>query len=105
VPRPKKIRRCEGSICGKAFKPTRIPLAELPHIPLLQDELEALRLCDLQGLTQEQAGGSMGISRGTVQRILTMARRKVAQALVEGAALIIEDSPALQPALRKKIKE
>jgi predicted DNA-binding protein (UPF0251 family) len=38
----------------------------------------------------------MGISRGTVQRILTAARRKVAQALVEGAALIMEDSPALQ---------
>jgi len=100
VPRPKKIRHCEGSRCGKAFKPTRIPLAELQHIPLLQDELESLRLCDLQGLTQEQAGGSMGISRGTVQRILTTARRKVAQALVEGAALIIEDSPPLQEKIK-----
>ena len=96
MPRPKKIRHCEGSKCGKAFKPTRIPLAELEHIPLLQDELESLRLCDLQGMTQEQAGHSMGISRGTVQRILTAARRKVAQALVEDAALIIEDSPPLQ---------
>ena len=94
VPRPKKIRHCEGQRCGKAFKPTRVPLAELKHIPLLQDELEALRLCDLQCLTQEQAGHRMGISRGTVQRILTSARRKVAQALVEDAALIIEDSAA-----------
>lgn len=96
MPRPKKIRHCQGRLCGKAFKPARIPLAELQHIPLLQDEVEALRLCDLQGLTQEQAGQHMGISRGTVQRILTAARRKVAQALVEGAALIMEDSPALQ---------
>ena len=96
MPRPKKIRHCEGRRCAKAFKPTRIPLAELQHIPLLRDELEALRLCDLQGLTQEQAGRSMGISRGTVQRILTTARRKVAQALVEGAALIFEESPVLQ---------
>lgn len=96
MPRPKKIRHCEGRLCGKAFKPARIPLTELPHIPLLQDELETLRLCDLQGLTQEQAGASMGISRGTVQRILTSARSKVAQALVEGAALIIEDSPPLE---------
>lgn len=94
VPRPKKIRHCEGQRCGKAFKPTRIPLAELKHISLLQDELEALRLCDLQSLTQEQAGRSMGISRGTVQRILTSARRKVARALVEDAALIIEDGAA-----------
>lgn len=100
VPRPKKIRHCEGQRCGKAFKPARIPLAELNHIPLLQDELESLRLCDLEGLTQEQAGSSMGISRGTVQRILTAARRKVAQALVEGAALIIEDSPALQEKIK-----
>ncbi|MFA6284886.1 MAG: DUF134 domain-containing protein [Desulfurivibrionaceae bacterium] len=96
MPRPKKIRHCQGRLCDKAFKPARIPLAELQHIPLLQDEVESLRLCDLQGLTQEQAGQHMGISRGTVQRILTTARRKVAQALVEGAALIIEDSPALQ---------
>jgi predicted DNA-binding protein (UPF0251 family) len=93
MPRPKKIRHCEGRKCGKAFKPARIPLAELIHIPLLQDELESLRLCDLQGLTQEQAGSHMGISRGTVQRILATARRKVAQALVEGAALIMEDNP------------
>ena len=100
MPRPKKIRHCEGQRCGKAFKPARIPLAELNHIPLLHDELETLRLCDLEGLTQEQAGRSMGISRGTVQRILTAARRKVAQALVEGAALIIEDSPALHEEIR-----
>ena len=102
MPRPKKIRHCEASrLCDKAFKPARIPLAELRHIPLLQDELEALRLCDLQGLTQEQAGRSMKISRGTVQRILTMARRKVAQALVEGAALIMEDSPQPQEEITK----
>ncbi len=99
VPRPKKIRHCEGRKCGKAFKPARTPLTELTHIPLLQDELETLRLCDLQGLTQEQAGASMGISRGTVQRILTSARSKVARALVEGAALIIEDSPLLEEEL------
>ena len=100
MPRPKKIRHCQGHQYGKVFKPARIPLAELNHIPLLQDELETLRLCDLEGLTQEQAGSSMGISRGTVQRILTAARRKVAQALVEGAALIIEDSPALQEKIK-----
>lgn len=93
VPRPKKLRFCQGGLCGRAFKPTRVPMAELVHIPLLQDELETLRLCDLEGCTQEQAGQRMGISRGTVQRILTTARRKVAQALVEGAALVIEDVP------------
>ena len=58
---------------------------------LLRDELEALKLCDKEGLTQEEAGVKMGVSRGTVQRMLTTARRKVATALVEGAALILED--------------
>jgi uncharacterized protein len=96
VPRPKKQRHCAGSLCARAFKPTRIPLDRLVHIHLMQDELEALRLCDLEGRTQEEAGRSMGISRGTVQRIVSGARRKVAQALVEGAAILIaEDSPSL----------
>ena len=92
MPRPKKHRNCEGKMCGKVFKPTCIPLRELPRIHLHQDEVEALRLCDLQGLFQEQAGEKMGVSRGTVQRLLTSAHRKVAEALTEGAALIMDDA-------------
>ena len=85
---------CEGRMCGRAFKPTRTPMNKLRKIELLRDELETLKLCDLESLTQEQAGQKMGISRGTVQRTLTSARRKVAEALVTGAALIFqEDSP------------
>ena len=92
MPRPKKHRNCEGKMCGKVFKPTCTPLRELPRINLHQDEVEALRLCDLQGLFQEQAGEKMGISRGTVHRLLTSAHRKVAEALTEGAALIMDDA-------------
>ena len=91
-PRPKKRRICGGSFCGKAFKPTGVSLMELKQIPLQQDELEALRLCDYEGLIQEEAGIRMGVSRGTVQRILTSARRTVAEALSTGAALIFEDA-------------
>ena len=50
-------------------------MTALDYITLCRDELEALRLCDVEGLTQEQAGRCMGISRGTVQRLL-MRRRK-----------------------------
>ncbi len=89
--RPKKIRFCENIICGKSFKPTRIPMADLKQVDLLYDEVEALRLCDLEGLTQEQAGVQMGVSRGTVQRILTTARKKTASAIVNGEALILTD--------------
>jgi predicted DNA-binding protein (UPF0251 family) len=50
-------------------------------------EVEALRLVDLKGLSQEDAGREMGVSRGTIWRLLQSARRKVAQALTEGRPL------------------
>jgi len=90
-PRPKKIRRCQGDFRGRAFKPTGTPLTELKQIVLHRDELEALRLCDSEGMTQEEAGESMGVSRGTIQRIITIARKKSAQALTEGHALVFVD--------------
>lgn len=90
-PRPKKTRNCLGNFCGNAYKPTGTPLTELTKIHLHRDELEALRLCDGQGMTQEEAGLSMGVSRGTIQRIITNARRKTAVALTEGHALIFVD--------------
>jgi predicted DNA-binding protein (UPF0251 family) len=52
-------------------------------------ELEAMRLVDLEGLSQEQAGTQMGVSRGTIWRLVKSAREKVAQALTEGKTLII----------------
>lgn len=91
MPRPKKKRCCEGNFCGNAFKPTGVPLRGLATITLYRDELEALKLCDHEGLFQEQAGERMGVSRGTVQRILTIARKKVAEALVTGSALAFVD--------------
>lgn len=91
-PRPKKIRKCQGKFYGKAFKPTGTPLSELRQVELHRDELEALRLCDGEGMTQEEAGRSMGVSRGTIQRIITVARKKTSTALSEGFALVfVED--------------
>lgn len=87
-PRPKKIRRCQGEFCRKAFKPTGTPLTELEQVMLHRDEIEALWLCDSEGLTQEEAGQKMGVSRGTIQRIITLARKKTATALAKGHALV-----------------
>ena len=89
-PRCKKPRNCGCSFKGKAFKPTGIPMSEIQCIPLLREELEALRLCDQKDMTQQQAGVRMGISRGTVQRILAGARKKVATALSTGRAIVFE---------------
>ncbi len=61
-------------------------------IQLDHDEVEALHLCDGESKTQEEAGVCMGVSRGTVQRLLASARRKVARALVGQKALAISDS-------------
>jgi predicted DNA-binding protein (UPF0251 family) len=63
---------------------------DLEQVPLQHDELEALRLCDGEGLTQEEAGERMGVSRGTVQRLVTAGRKKVIDAIVAGQALILE---------------
>lgn len=86
----KKPRHCRCTFKGKAFKPTGIPMSEVEQISLSRDELEALKLCDLDGLTQEGAGKRMGVSRGTVQRILSAARKKVAGALTRGRAIVFE---------------
>lgn len=87
--RPKKIRRvgCRG--VGRGFKPIGIPMTDLDSETLEIDELEALRLADLEGLYQEAAATHMGVSRPTFARILRQAREKVARALVEEAALLI----------------
>lgn len=70
------------------FKPGGIPSA--PHVPLSLAELEAIRLADREELPQLRAAARMGVSRQTFGRILSAARRKVAEALVLGKALRIE---------------
>lgn len=54
-------------------------------------ELEAQRLVDLQGLSQKEAGERMGVSRGTIWRLLQAARKKVAQSIAEGRPLLISN--------------
>ena len=60
------------------------PTGDRPPILLEPAEMEALRLVDLEGLSQEEAGYRMGVSRGTIWRLLHRARKKIAQALTEG---------------------
>ena len=91
APRPKKPRHCCAHRRPEdlVFKPAGTPLSELAKIDLEVDELEALRYCDLDGLTQEQAGEQMGVSRGTIQRLVTSGRKKLVEALLLGKALMI----------------
>ena len=71
------------------FKPRGVPMTALEEVALSVDELEALRLADLQGLYHDGAAARMGVSRATFGRIVETARRKVAEALVLGKALKI----------------
>ncbi len=89
MPRPRKERKCRHFEGDRVFKPRSIPMPELDVLFLGEDELEALRLCDVEGLHQALAGDRMGISRGTVQRLLKSGRSKLVRALVENAALVI----------------
>ncbi len=99
MPRPRKRRRVALPARGLVYKPAGVPLDGLPRVVLLPEELEALRLMDLHALTQEEAAAAMGVSRSTLQRILARARRQVAAALIEGAALVLEPPPdPTQPA-------
>ena len=81
---------------GARFKATRMnPEPESDERPIYIDpaEAEVLRLVDLEGMYQEDAGDAMGVSRGTIWRLLETARRKVVSSLFEGRPLIIGHGP------------
>lgn len=93
--RPEKPRRI-GCIDGeRAFKPVGRPIHGLVTQHLRLDELEALRLADLEGLYQEAAAERMGVSRATFARILARARAAVAEALVAEQLLVIGEGPVV----------
>ena len=91
--RPEKIRRV-GCVAGnRAFKPIGRPIGTLEVEELRLDELEALRLADLEGFYQEAAAERMGVSRPTFARILARARSAVARALVQERVLVVGEGP------------
>ncbi len=87
--RPIKPRRVLFNPNVVYFKPRAVPLSMLDEVDLNIDELEALRLCDFKNLDQAEAAKKMKISQSTLQRTLTSARQKIAEALIEGKAIKI----------------
>lgn len=88
--RPKKTRwvKCEpGERC---FRPKCKPLNKLEGVYLTLDEFEAIRLADWEKLEQLQAARKMHVSRPTFSRILSSARNKIADGLVNIKAIKIE---------------
>lgn len=89
MPRPKIPRKICGKPCACCFKPSGVSLAQLEREELEPDELEALRLVDLQGLQQQIAAEQMEVSRQTLANILKSGRAKLVGCLLDGKALFI----------------
>jgi len=90
VVRPRKCRMVEAEPEAAHFKPWGCPVKGNHTVRLRVEGLEALRLADLEGLSQLDAARRMGVSRQTFGRVLCEARQIVAQALVEGMALKVD---------------
>ena len=90
MPRPCKWRTVEGVPSATYFKPAGIPLRLLSEVRLAVEEMEAIRLKDLEGLEQEECAQRMSISRPTFHRVLKAARQKIADAFMNGRAIRVE---------------
>lgn len=90
MPRPRCRRRIQFNPEVTYYKPVGIPMRDLEVIELTHEELEALRLKNVEELTQVQCAKKMETSQSTFQRILTSAERKISTALIEGKAIRIE---------------
>ncbi|MBU0767187.1 DUF134 domain-containing protein [Patescibacteria group bacterium] len=92
MPRPREMRRIRFAPTAKYFKPQGIPMRNLKVIELTHEEMESLRLKNVERLNQVKCAKEMKTSQSTFQRILTSAEQKVSLALVEGCAIRIHDA-------------
>ncbi len=90
MPRPKIPRRIFFQPQTNYFKPVGIPLRNLTETILTNEELESIRLIDYENTPQIKACKKMKISQPTLSRLLTSARKKIAQALINGQAIKIQ---------------
>jgi uncharacterized protein len=88
--RPIKCRRITFVPGVAYFKPVGVPVRCLEEVIISVEEAEAVRLKDVEHLEHEEGAEQMNISRPTFQRVLTSARHKLADALMNGKAVRIE---------------
>jgi predicted DNA-binding protein (UPF0251 family) len=88
--RPQKDIRVAFNPEISYFKPRGIPMVQLEEVRLTVDEREAIRLSDLLGMSHEEAGRCMGVSRATFGRIIQKGRKIIADALINGKAINVE---------------
>lgn len=98
MPRRKKCRNIRCQPDALYYKPRGIPAEELEENILTLDEVEALRLADVENRSHEEAAAAMGVSRATFGRIVASARRSVAEALLTGKAIRMQHASYAVPA-------
>ncbi|MFC1615540.1 DUF134 domain-containing protein [Patescibacteria group bacterium] len=91
MPRPRKCRKISGDFNVYYYKPKGVGVCDLQQVDLELDEVEAIRLVDLKGLSMEEAATSMKISKPTVCRVVNSGRKKLADAICNGKAISIQD--------------
>ena len=89
MPRPRLYRRIRFNPNITYFKPQGAPMRSLDVVELTTEEVEALRLKNTKNLDQTECAKLMKTSRSTFQRILTLAYKKITNALIEGKAIKI----------------
>lgn len=87
--RPQIRRRIIGNPKTSYFKPAGIRMIDIEQINLELEEFEAIRLIDYENQPQEKAAKQMQISQPTLSRILTSARKKISDAIINGKAIKI----------------
>ena len=90
MPRPRKPRRLQFQPNVYYYKPVGVPMRELEEVSLFSDELEALKLHDVDGLSHIVSAQRMGVSQPTFGRILDSAYKKIANAIINGKAIKVE---------------
>jgi predicted DNA-binding protein (UPF0251 family) len=88
--RPKQFRWIENIPEVTNFNPAGTSGGKVEQVHLTFDELEAIRLADLEGLYQENAAEKLKVSRQTFGRIINSAHKKIAEALVLGKSIKIQ---------------
>jgi len=101
MPRPRICRKVCFQPNVTYFKPAGIGMINLEESILMVDEFEAVRLKDLEGLEQETAAKRMDISQPTFHRLILSARKKIADAIVNGKAIKIEGGVYKMAGMRK----
>ncbi len=90
--RPRLCRSIKFNPQVNYFKPQGIPVRCLEVVQMSLEEMEALRLKNLEGLEQTEAAKKMNTSQSTFARILASANQKTADALINGKAIRIEQN-------------